>query len=256
MKSKCLLLFFLFFTLSTLSAKEMVFSTLKGMYIAKICSQVLIEAYQKLDVKLEIIDYPAKRAILMSNSGDIDGEVMRVEGAENDYPNLIRVKPQICAMESRVYVKNKKFQFEGWHSMKSFIIGIHRGHLYAAKGTRGMNAVEIDTDDQLMRMLNKGRLDLVVSQVPDALRSIIKFNLTEIHSLDPSISYFPLYHYLHKKHVDLIPEIEMILKGMDNEGRMDVINHELLSKLNRKLKKISGKLDVTSFRKKGLWKHR
>jgi len=247
MKSKCLLFFLLLFTLSTLSAKEMVFSTLKGMYIAKICSQVLTEAYQKLGVKLEIIDYPAKRALLMSNSGDIDGEVMRIEGAENDYPNLIRVKPQICAMESRVYVKNKKLQFEGWHSMKPFIIGIHRGHLYAAKGTRGMNAVEVDTDDQLMLMLDKGRLDLVVSQVPDALRSIIKFNLTEIHSLDPSISNFPLYHYLHKKHVDLIPEIEMILKSMVNEGRMEVINHEFLSKLNSKFKKNNRVVGRNSF---------
>jgi len=214
----------------------MVFSTLQGMYIAKICSQVLIEAYQKLGVKLQIIDYPAKRALLMSNSGDVDGEVMRIEGAENDYPNLIRVKPQICAMESRVYVKDKKFKLTGWHSLKPFIIGIHRGHLYAAKGTKGMNAIELDTDDQLMRMLDKGRLDLVVAQVPDALRSIIKFNLSEIHSLDPSISYFPLYHYLHKKHVDLIPEIEMILKGMAIEGRMEVINHEFLSELYSKLK--------------------
>ena len=108
--------------------------------------------------------------------------------------------------------------------------------MYAAKGTKGMNAVELDSDDQLLKMLDKGRLDLVVAQVPDALRSILKFNLTGIHSLDPSISYLPLYHYLHKKHVDLIPEIERVLEGMVNEGRMDAISHEFLSKIYSQLK--------------------
>ena len=106
LKNLFLIISLVIFSLSV-PAKQMKFSTLTGMYVANICSEVLVEAYQNIGITIEIEQVPAKRSIMLSNSGQVDGEVVRIKGAEKNYPNLVRVKSQICSTASRVYVKTK-----------------------------------------------------------------------------------------------------------------------------------------------------
>ena len=173
---------------SILAAETLQFSTLKGMLTADICENVLRYAYQNIGIEIKVKKYPAKRSLILSSSGAVDGELMRIIGAEKNHPDLVRIKTSICRLNSKVYVKNLKFKFNGWQSLNPYKIAIHRGHLYAEKGTKGMNATSLGSDKQMMAMLLKDRVDLVISQVPDATKALYEINNSEIIGLAPPIT--------------------------------------------------------------------
>jgi hypothetical protein len=216
-----------------LAAKEMTFASLSGMYVAEICSQVLVEAYQRLGITVNILQFPAKRSLSVSNSGVVDGEVVRIKGAEKNYPNLVRVKSQICSTESRVYVKNKKFKLEGWHSLQPYKIGIIRGHLYAVNGTQGMDVVTVKSNELLFKMLARDRIDVAIAQTADALYAISTLKSQGIEGLEPIVLSMQLYHYLNKKNIDLVPKIERVIDDMANEGRLAEIQDDFIAELKK-----------------------
>ncbi len=59
--------------------KQLLFSS-HDTAVNWICSKSLIEAYQQLGIKIHIDNFPSKRSLSMSNSGQTDGEVCRVKG--------------------------------------------------------------------------------------------------------------------------------------------------------------------------------
>lgn len=227
---------FLFFLALNISAKEITLATLDSMYGAKNCSQVLIEAYQRLSIKTHINIYPAKRSLTISNSGEADGEVVRIKGVEKKFKNLIRVKSSHCSMESQVYVKNVHFKLEGWKSLKPYKIGIVLGHLYAVNGTLGMDVTKVKTNESLLRMLDRGRIDVAITQTADALSVISKLKLQGIEGLEPMIAVWPLYHYLHKKNISLVPLIENSINEMQKEGRILEIRNNFILELKSQIK--------------------
>jgi len=48
-------------------------------------------------------------------------------------------------------------------------------------------------------------------------------NLNEIVMLTPPVQVDPLYHYLHKKHKALVPQITAVLREMKQEGKFQEI---------------------------------
>ena len=242
-KNLFVLISLMMFSLNT-TAKQIKLSTLAGMYVIDICSEVLAEAYQRAGISLQIEKFPAKRALILSNSGKVDGEVARIKGAEKKYPNLVQVAPKICSMASRVYVKNTEIKLNGWESLQPYKIGIIRGHLYAAHGTRGMDVVSVKSNTLLFKMLDRGRVDVIIAQIPDALNTISEFKLQGIKGLDPIIASMPLYHYLHKKNIDLLPKIEQAINEMESEGRISAIEDAFISKLEKQIA-IASKLPST-----------
>jgi len=225
------------------AGKELSLTSLKGMYVIQICSQVLVEAYERIGITAEINLVPAKRSLIMSNSGLSDGEVVRIKGTEKKYTNLVPIRPKICTTEVRVYVKQgKEFEVTGWESLRPYKIGIMRGHLYAVKGTQGMDAIQGNSNEALFGMLDKGRVDVVIAQVPDALHAISHLKLQGIVGLEPTIMSMPMYHFLHKKNSALVPEIERALDEMISEGRLTEINDLFISKL--KAREAVGELDM------------
>jgi hypothetical protein len=50
------------------------------------------EAYAELGIELVYLDMPRARSIVEANAGRIAGELGRLPGLEQDYPNLIRLE--------------------------------------------------------------------------------------------------------------------------------------------------------------------
>ena len=54
-------------------------------------AEIIRQAYATLGITVVYKTYPAERALMMSNRGLSDGELVRVKGIEANYPNLIRI---------------------------------------------------------------------------------------------------------------------------------------------------------------------
>jgi polar amino acid transport system substrate-binding protein len=57
--------------------------------------EMLRVVYARLNIKLEFEDVPGKRALLLSSSGEFDGEIQRIGTLSRDYPTLVKVTPAI-----------------------------------------------------------------------------------------------------------------------------------------------------------------
>jgi ABC-type amino acid transport substrate-binding protein len=196
--------------------------------------EILKVVYSSLNVNILFADMPAKRALIESSQGRVDGEVQRVLDVGNEYPSLIAAHPSINYIEPSVFIQtSKKEQFPtriaGWDSIRNYRIGIVNGVGSSERGTAGMPHVfRINTLDTAMEMLAVDRLDIVVSDRFSGLVSIAKQNLTGISSLSPPLQKIEIYHFLHKKHSALLPKVEKVLAEMSQTGELERLRAKLV----------------------------
>ncbi len=212
--------------------KQLVLST-HNTAVNLICSKILLEAYQQLGIKIKIEKFPSKRALFMSNSGQVDGEVCRIEGIDEDYSHLIRVPVTLQSRNAVVFTKKHGLSISGWHDLKPHKIGILRGAELAKQKTAGMVVHSATTIEQLFHMLDKGRVDVVVMERIMGMVIIKKLELEGVSIVEPALVTFNLYHYLHNNQAALIPALVKVLQEM-KISRIKEIQEQLYSELLQK----------------------
>ena len=70
-----LILVLIFFMLpSSIRAQErLILSRIEGDYVEDYCEKILRESYQRIGIQVEFKEFPPKRALIESNSGQTDG---------------------------------------------------------------------------------------------------------------------------------------------------------------------------------------
>ncbi len=197
--------------------------------IAEIAFTVLEEAYNRIGIEISSKTLPAERSLILSNNGVTDGEVGRVKAIQNNYPNLVIVPVSINLIEGMVFTKELDFEVKGWESLRPFKIGYRRGTKFAENATRGMNVVSVSSNDQSLKMLSLGRVDLVVMTRVEGYFSIKQLNLDEIKVIEPPLVTLELFHFLHKKNESVLRRITEILEQMEEEGRIEEIRDEVVA---------------------------
>ncbi len=201
------------------------FSGIKNSVNHKICARMLEKVYENLGIRIRIQAFPANRALILSNSGEFDGEVQRIDGIEENYPNLIKVPEPIFVLEASVFVKNAEITIEGWSSLKTYRIGIPRGIKYLESNTDGMNPVIASSIAQLFYLLDAERIDVVIISTNYGKEFMEKHPSMKINLIEPPIIKVPLYHYLHKKHQAIVPFVTNNIRQLKKEGKFNNITN-------------------------------
>jgi len=194
---------------------------------------ILEVIYRRLDLAVEFVDMPAKRALVESSQGRVDGEVQRVLDVGREYPSLLAVQPPINYIEPAAFVKRLEFPVAGWNSLAPFSIGIVRGVGSSERGTRGMARVEaVTTIDQLMEILANDRIDVAVSDRFSGLLVIKRHHLeTKIRTLAPVLEHIWLYHFLNERHRELVPRVGRIVQAMAASGELERLREEITTRM-------------------------
>jgi polar amino acid transport system substrate-binding protein len=180
-------------------------------------------AYKKIGIEVVFKTYPAERALQISNSGDADGELVRIDNISTAYTNLIKIPVSHVAAEQMAFAKGSRIEINGWESLRPYKIVFHKGYKAAELGTKGMNVLLVGHDKQAFLMVDKGRRDVVIANRFTGLSVIKEMNLNEIVMLTPPVQVDPLYHYLNKKHKAMVPQITAVLREMEQEGKFQEI---------------------------------
>jgi len=197
-------------------------------------AEILRVAYKRIGVPIEIVQMPGRRALRESSEGRIDGEVHRILSVGNDYPTLIRVPTPINYIEPTVFSKNERFVVTGCSSLKDYRVGIVRGVRHAEACTQGMMHVQVVGDSNLlMQILDKGRVDIVITAKINGLLQLKKLKLDSIYPLSPPLSRSLVYHYLHQRHKALVPRIDKVFKEMQETGELDSLRERFFKELLR-----------------------
>jgi len=202
-----------------------------GGPVAKISSQVLRRAYDRIGIAVAFIDLPAERSLQKSSEGSLDGEVNRIAGIEKEYPNLIIVPVPVNTVAHAAFTKGHHFTVAGWQSLKPYSIAIRIGTKAIEHGTAGMNVTAFPTDEKVFLLVAQDRYDVCVSAVVNGLYVIKKHHLKEIQLLSPPLERIHLYHYLHTRHADLVSGIEASLEEMRRKGEIETIRENFVDRL-------------------------
>lgn len=194
--------------------------------------EILKAVYGRLNIRVELVDLPAKRALLDSSAGLLDGEVHRNINVRSQYPTLIMLQPAINYIEPSVFAKQLRFEVKGWDSIKDYNIGIVRGVGTSEDGTRGMpHVLAVTTLDQLMLALAAGRIDVAVSDAFSGLAVVGKLGLRDqVTMLKPRLQRNDIYHFLHEKHRDLVPRLEQVLREMEKSGELESLRSRAIER--------------------------
>jgi polar amino acid transport system substrate-binding protein len=189
-------------------------------YTAQISEEILKEAYARIGIAVTTQEFPGERALRMSNSGAVDGEVNRIRGIAKIYPNLRIVPVAINLIDGMAFTKNPEIKIKTWDSLSPYIIGLRTGAKFAEFGTQGMNVISVTTNDQVFRMLDKRRVDVAISTRIEGVLTVKNLKLRNIRLLEPPLLTIELFHFLNKKHEALTPRITKALEEMGREGRI------------------------------------
>ena len=182
--------------------------------------KIITEAYSRLGIEIKFIDLPIKRTMYELNFGNTDGELSRISGLEETFENIIMVPYPIQYKEVVVYAKREDIQNVTWDTAPNYRAGIVRGFFFAENKMQGKEYESVNDMTIALSMLHVGRLDIII----DLRASLFKVNelgFDEIHIIEPPLDRFPLFHYLNKKHIDLVEPLMRVLTEMENEGFMD-----------------------------------
>ncbi len=208
---------------------EMHISTLLGNDPAsQIAEQVMAEAYRRVGRKLVLHKLPGERTLLMANEGRMDGELYRKVGIERDYPNLIILPVPLLTYEIVIFTRGTEFMVSGWESLRPFTIGYVRGIKIVAENTGGMKTEAVPTMEQAMQKLTMGRTDVVVGNRLSGLAALAALGVDDVRTLAPALASFPVFHYVHKKHAALVPDMIAALQAMKADKTIERLQREAL----------------------------
>lgn len=196
-------------------------------------AELLTRVYARINVPVEFVDLPAKRALIESSEGHIDGEVQRVLDVENEYPSLVPVREPINYIEPSVFTKSVSMTVAGWNSIRDYNVGIVRGVGSSERGTKGMPRVyAVTTMEQLMKMLAAGHIDLAVNDRFSGLMVIHEAGLQgQIKALSPALEHIDLYHFLYKRNAALVPRLEAAIRAMRATGELEALRQKITDRL-------------------------
>ena len=200
--------------------KSLVFSTFEQSGARLVQEPVLREAYRRLGYEIEILTYPGRRAVDMANRGLVDGELARLDVVKTLYTDLRQVPVPVHQLSLMAFTRDTRFTVNGWQSLQPYTVITLSGYKYT----------ELKLDQWRVPHTLASRFDLVLSAVAsgkvevgllnryDGLQVIQRLALTNLTPLPQPVEQFPTFHYLHKKHLALVPRVAAQLSQLHQEG--------------------------------------
>ena len=191
--------------------------------------QIIIEAFRRINLKIDIEQKPVERSITDANNGRGDGEFIRVQGLSKIYPNLIQVPEKIFDFEFVVFTKKQQLIINDWGSLKPFYVGIVIGWKILEKNIQNVRyRINVTGPEALFSMLDLGRIDIAVYSKFLGLEVVKNLGLKDIVVNSNPLAVKPMYLYLHKKHRDIVADVAKSLKSMKDDGTFLTIKNAYL----------------------------
>jgi len=187
---------------------------------------VLTEAFRRIGFQFNSVQLPPERGLLSANAGIVDGEVNRIAGLDKAYKNLLRVPEKLrdsdfCALSKNSEIINTPVE------LKNHVVGHIKGWKIYEKMMSGSNKViTANNPQQLFRLLKINRIDVALYACVEGLEMAKQLGLKNIHLLKPAFTQIPLYVYLNKRHIDLVPKLDKALRDIKKEGFYDRLYRE------------------------------
>ncbi|MES2947264.1 MAG: hypothetical protein V4858_01870 [Pseudomonadota bacterium] len=200
---------------------------------------VFVEAFRRLNVPIQIINYPLARRTLLVDAGEIDVDGGRVYAYGEAHPQLIRVTEPWVEFNFTLYTANAAVRLQTLEELRAtaWLVEYRRGILYCEKTLKALLPAErlsdISSEEQGVSKLLAGRTDLYcdLDYVVREVLNAPKFkDATRVQKV-LSFGSVPIYFYLQPRHAELAPRLSVIIKKMKEERLIELYQNQVAQEM-------------------------
>jgi polar amino acid transport system substrate-binding protein len=191
-----------------------------------------IEMYRRIGIEIDIARLPSERVLANANEGIDDGTHSRVGGMAEKFGNLVQIDESVLSRDYVAFSRHTDIEIADWGSLKPYNVAIINGWKileWNIKGTKSL--AKVKTTEQLFKMLESGRVDIIVYARWAGLHTVRELRLEGVRDLEAPLATRDVYWYLHKKHEALVPQAEAALREMKRDGTYQRIFEQTLGRL-------------------------
>lgn len=194
---------------------------------------VVTEMFSRMGLQGRVNRYvgASARALQMSNSGEDDGEALRIGGLEKKFTNLMPIPESIISNDFVAYSRKGMVPIRDWNGLKPHSVTYLLGwQIFKSNVKDAKNVTEVRGVDQLFSLLKLGRVDVSLYEKWQGLYQVRQLKM-EVMVHDPPLASIPMFMYLHKKHQALVPKAAQALAEMKRDGTYQKIFDKTLKPL-------------------------
>jgi polar amino acid transport system substrate-binding protein len=185
---------------------------------------ILEEAFARIDRSIKIIHLPSQRSILNANAGIADGEFGRVAGMTSRYSQVHIVNEPLVGFGFCAFSKNRNIKLSGWSDLSEYNIAFISGWKVLEENViTAKNIHTVTNEESLFAMLQADRVDLILYNCKRGTYYLKNNKIKGIYPLEPKLANRKMYLYMHKSQMQLIPQLEQVLRDMKNDGTFALI---------------------------------
>ncbi|MBA4344043.1 MAG: hypothetical protein C0423_18040 [Methylibium sp.] len=184
-------------------------------------------AYNRLGLQPRLVTYPSRRCISDAANGLVQGLLYRTTSIEAILPEMLRVPTPLGRVNLVAIGRQSDLIVDGWEQLRPWRIAALRGRTRIEQMTAGMQVVFVANTEQMLRMLDADRVDVLVAERSRTLPRIEELRaqgleLRGVRELG-LIDSLPVYHYLHKSQAALLNPLDQQFRALIREGFADKV---------------------------------
>lgn len=202
---------------------------------------VFQEAFRRLGVAVQIVNYPLARRTMMMDAGEIDIDGGRVHAYGEAHPNLVRVEEPFVEYSFGLYTANPVLRLHSLDDMRksNWQVEYRRGILFCETILKPLLPVDrlsdISNEEQGINKLLAGRTDLYCDldyPVRDVLSAPGFTGAARIRRV-LGLGTIPIYLYMQRKHAELALRLAETFKKMKAEGLIEAYQARVADEMGR-----------------------
>lgn len=202
---------------------ELRFAVIADVPSTELALELLRTAYGRLGIDVVTRLVPSRRALLMADIGEVDGDLFRIADVGDQYPNLVRVPYPLLTGQLHALASNP--DLVGLQSLDQLTttdlrVAVRRGVIIAEQTAEalGMTPVRTDSYAQILALLEWGRVDLALVSGIEGFSPLNDDAWDSVYVFPEAVTDFTLYHYLHRRHAELAEPLARVLEQLEHSG--------------------------------------
>jgi polar amino acid transport system substrate-binding protein len=191
--------------------------------VAAVSEIIMVRAYAALGYKLNVAYLPGKQALDKSNHGETDAELVRIEAMGRKYPNLVQVPEALFDVRGMAFSWDRTMAFRGEQDLWGRRVGIVQGIQWAAKISEGQSPKVAANVHELFELLANRQIDIALEAQLTGQPELKHFPNRGLVMLIQPVIQFPVFHFLNKKHINLVAPIAGEIRKMKKRGEINRI---------------------------------
>ncbi len=179
---------------------------------------IVTEMYRRVGYQVHEARLPVRRSLVNSEAGESDGEVLRAAELQVRFPDLIKIPEPLLEFDIVAFTVGGATSLPGgWEDLRGHPLCARLGILIIEDRLHDMTVDYAEDSSQVFRMLKAGRCDYAVLPRTAWIEAETA-GIGGLAEARPVLGHYIAYHFLNKRHADLVPALAEALRQLKHDG--------------------------------------